>query len=454
MKTLINPRIYGVFYALLKRVPLLVFAGIIIHACSDMDEIGLDLIDTRAQMHSLDTLTIKAMTIPGDSIAMNLGSNNILGIINDPVFGKTRASIYTETRLFENNLYLGDDPVLDSIHLVLLYAGDYYGDLETFQYLEVYELAENIPDVDSLFSNIEVPHHPRIITRARSGFYFQPAPSDSIMVDSIMRPPQIRIPLSDAFGQKFIDANGTETFENVPKYLETFKGLLIKPNENVNGKGAMYSINMLSTVTSIELFYHTVEEDSVITHMRRFPINEFAQRSTRIEHFGYEDANPVLREQILNENQAMADSLLFSQSLGMLRINIDIPFVDELTDIPRLLINQAKLVIPVPDEYVTEALAPTQNLILLRIGEEGDLNLLDDYLVGSAYFGGRFDKDNMQYTFNISKYFQQLLDGTYPNDGLALVTQNITRDMSRVVLNGPGNQENPMRLVLFYSVFD
>ena len=108
MKTLINPRIYGVFYALLKRVPLLVFAGIIIHACSDMDEIGLDLIDTRAQMHSLDTLTIKAMTIPGDSIAMNLGSNNILGIINDPVFGKTRASIYTETRLSTNNLSLGE----------------------------------------------------------------------------------------------------------------------------------------------------------------------------------------------------------------------------------------------------------------------------------------------------------------------------------------------------------
>ncbi len=454
MKTLTNPRHRGVFFAPFKTVLVLATLLVFVHACDESDEIGLDLVDTRAQLHTLDTLTIRAMTIVDDSVAMNFGATNILGIINDPVFGKTRASIYTQTRLPMNNFSLGEDPELDSIHLVLSYTGNYYGALQTPQYLRVYELAESFPEADTLFSNLFIPHDPQLLTRARDGHRFVPAPIDSVMVDSIMQPPQIRVPLNFWLGQKYIDANDTEAFENVPGYLESFKGLYLMPDISPDGTGSKYQLNMLTTLTSLELYYRYSGEDTIMSRMQRFPINEFSKRTTRIEHFGYEEANEALRAQILHQDEQMADSLLFLQSLGLHRANIFLPYVDQLADIPKLLINKAELIVPVATEFVEDQLPASRELLLLRIDEDGDLQFLEDYHVGINYFGGRLDENKMQYRFNVTKYFQQLLDGEHPNDGLALVVAGASEDMSRVVLHGPGRTEEPMRLVLYYSVFD
>ncbi len=430
---------------------MLLFA---IHACTESDEIGLDLVDTRAQLHTLDTLTIQAMTIPDDSVAMNFGITNILGFINDPVFGKSRASIYTQTRLPMNNFSLGEELELDSLHLVLSYTGRYYGALQTFQYLKVFELAESFPEADTLFSNLYIPHDPQLLTGARDGHGFRPAPTDSVMVDSIMQPPQIRIPMNQWLGQKYIDANDSDAFENVPNYLEEFKGLYLEPSVNIDGPGSMFQHNMLTTLTCLELYYTYADEDTIMSRMQRFPINEFSKRTTRVEHFGYDDVHEALRAQILHQDQGMADSLLFLQSLGQHRANIHIPHVDELAGIPRLLINKAELVVPIATDYVSDTFPASRELLLLRIDEDGVLQFLEDYHVGINYFGGRLNENEMKYTFNISKYLQQVLDGVHPNDGLALVVAGASEDMSRVVLHGPGRTENPMRLVIYYSVFD
>ncbi len=457
MKTIILPRFYGVFFAFFKQLFLIVSLLLFVQACTDdPDEIGLDLYEMDGQfevkLEVLDTLTIEAVTAINDSMFISQAATNILGIINDPVFGKSRASIYTETRLPMNNLSLGEAPVLDSIHLVLIYSGDYYGKLQTFQNLQVYELSENFPEKDTLYSTLEIPHYPELITKDPTGFLFRPAPEDSIMVDTILQAPQIRIPLSDAFGQKFIDANDTETFANVPNYLETFKGLYITVEDDVDGMGSKFKLNMLANISSLELFYHN--EGDTIQHMRRFLINDFAKRATRMEHFEYDNAHELLRAQILEQDQSVADSLLFLQSLGALRANIQIPFFEAVADIPRLLINKAELVVPVAEGFASEELPLSKDLMLIRINEQGQLRLLDDYFVGASYFGGRLDEDKMQYTFNISMYFQQLLDGHFTNEELALLVGGLTDDMSRVVLHGPGRVDNPMRLVIYYSVFD
>ena len=216
----------------------------------------------------------------------------------------------------------------------------------------------------------------------------------------------------------------------------------------------MFQLHMLTTLTCLELYYTYEGEDTIMSRMQRFPINEFSKRTTRVEHFGYDEAHEALRAQILHQDQDMADSLLFLQSLGLHRANIQIPHVEQLADIPRLLINKAELVVPVASEYVSDAFPASRELLLLRIDEDGDLQFLEDYHVGINYFGGRLNENNMEYRFNISKYLQQVLDGVHPNDGLALVVAGASEDMSRVVLHGPGRAENPMRLVIYYSVFD
>ncbi len=453
MKTNRNPRYCGVFFvSILKKAMAAAALLFVFYSCTESDELGLDLVDNKVRLNTLDTLTVTAMTVPDDTLPMNLGNHNVLGMIDDPVFGRSRASIYTQTRLPENDLFLGDSPSLDSIHLVLAYTDGFYGTQQTHQTIQVYELSESFPDQDTLFSNIHIPYDPESITKDPEGFYFRPVPTDSVLVDTVLQPPQIRIPLSDEFGQRFIDANETAIYENVPNYLEEFKGLYITIDDEMDGLGSKYRMHMLTHMTSLELFYKT--EEDTLYQMQRYPINEFAKRSTRIEQFGYDDADQALRLQIEQEDQQMADSLLFVQSLGLLRANISFPFLEDLAGMPRLLINKAELVMPVDESFAVEHLPASEELLLLRMDETGELHFLDDYALGSGYFGGALDEDNMVYRFNISKHIQEVMDGARPNEKLAVVVVGSAANMSRVVLKGPGRAENPMHLMIYYTEFD
>lgn len=459
MKTKQNPRTRGVFFGLLKYAVLPALAMLLIFACSDADQIGLDLIESPARLEATDTITLQAHTLFDDSVATSISRMKVLGIIDDPVFGKTRSGIFTEFRMEGNEISLGENPQLDSIYLVLTYQGGYYGALGTPQTLFVYELDENFPDQDTLFSNQSVPFNPETITKNPDGFKLFPAPRDSVMIESVMRVPQIRIPLSTEYGQKFIDANGTEAFENVPNFLEVFKGLHITVDDYLpdgptdggeyKGKGSMFQIDMLHMITSLELFYHN-ENDTL---MMRFPINEFAKHFSQIEHFGYDDVNEVLREQVIDQNIGPGDSLLFLQSLGQVRTDIHFPFLDALPDEP-WLINKAELVVPVDAGFLNPLFSPPPQLILLRHKEEGGLTFVPDYALGFEYFGGQYDAGNNRYVFNITQYFQQLIDGIYPNLGMALMPSRTHDRPGRVVLNGPGRTDEPMKLILYYSVFD
>lgn len=459
MKTTQNPRSRGVFFDIIKKTVLLFVATLLTISCSEADQIGLDMIESPAQMFSTDTISLQAHTLRDDSVATSLSRLNVLGYVEDPVFGKTRSTIYTETRLLRNEISLGENPQLDSIYLILTYEGSYYGGLGTELTLQVYELSENFPEQDTLFSNFTIPHIPEPLTKDPNGFSFYPAPRDSILVDTVMRMPQIRVPLSDAFGQKFIDANGTETFVNVPQYLEKFKGLKIMIDDNLPdspiegdaflGRGSMFQIDMLQFFTAVELYYHN-DEDTLMT---RFPINEFANNFTHIEHFGFEDAHESLRAQIIDEDLTQGDSLLFLQSLGQVRTDIFFPFIDDLLD-EVWLINKAELVVPVEKEFINELFTVPPQLLLLRHLEDGELIPVTDYAMGPDYFGGQFDETNNRYVFNITQYFQELIDGKHPNLGLALTPFRAHERPGRAVFHGPGRMEEPMKLILYYSVFE
>lgn len=459
MKTIQNPRSRGVFFGLLKYMVLPFFAALSMFACSDADQIGLELIESPASLNATDTLTLQAYTLLDDSVATSISRMKVLGIIDDPVFGKTRSGIYSEIRMEGNEISLGENPQLDSIYLVLTYQGSHYGALGTPQTVFVYELSENFPEQDTLFSNQSVPFYPELITKNPEGFKLYPAPTDSVMIESVMRAPQIRIPLSQVYGQKFIDANGTEAFENVPNFLEVFKGFYVKVDDYLpdgptdggeyKGKGSMFQIDMLHPFTAVELFYHN-EEDTL---MMRFPINEFAKHFSETEHFGYDDAHEALRAQVVEQDLSVGDSLLFVQSLGQVRTDIQFPFLEELEDKP-WIINKAELIVPVQADLVSPLFPPPAQMLLLRHKEEGGLTFVSDYALGVEYFGGQYDAANSYYRFNITQYFQQMLDGTYPNLGLAMMPSRSHDRPGRVVFHGPGRSEEPMKLVLFYSVFE
>src|SRR5690606_33977804 len=75
-----------------------------------------------------DTLTLIAHTVREDSLRTDEMPDNLLGKMDDPIFGKSYASVYFQLRLLTNNVDLGSGVQLDSAVLMLRYSGK-YGDL-------------------------------------------------------------------------------------------------------------------------------------------------------------------------------------------------------------------------------------------------------------------------------------------------------------------------------------
>jgi hypothetical protein len=443
-----TPRTHGGFFSPLVNLFIIVALFLTWQSCEEPHTVGLDLIDDLASYSTTDTVTLSAFTLRDDSIPTNLGAQNLLGVMVDPVFGKVRASIYTQFRLPQNNFSLGEDPELDSIKLFLGYTGRYYGDLQTFQTISVYELSEHIPDVDTLYSNRSVERFPDPI----GSITMRPNPTDSVMIDTIAFPAHFVIPLSMEFGQKIVDANDTEYFENIPNFLDYFKGLYIGVDDDIEEGGSIFNINMYSPYTVMRLYYRNPED--TVSRFRNFRITEFTKRMTHVETFDFEMADPVLKAQVLEEQTQLGDSLLFVQSLGTVRADIRLPHIEKLAENSDVVINQARLVIPADTIFTEELFPAAQRLLLFRYDDDGEMQYLSDFNIGSSYFGGSYDATKKQYSFNITQHLQRVLNGELANNGLTLVVSGAAENAERIVLRGPGRAENAMRLELIYTIFD
>lgn len=445
-----------IFYPLLKKfllssLPILlaaIFFGSALHSCTEPDQLGLQFIDDQAMFKRTDTLSVVGFMEIDDSVPTNLSFQNLLGMMHDPVFGKTRASIVAEFRLPTNNFTLGTRPVLDSLVMGFHYTGDYAGNVETLQTVRVFELKENLPQGDRINSN----HPVQIYNTVVGERILRPAPRDSVLVDTIFRHPHFTMRLSDQLGQKIINANGTAAFRNVQNFLEYFKGLKVTVANDFNEGGAIFNIDMFGSFTSLTLYYHDAADTVRRQRTQSFRITSFAQRFTHVEHFDFQNANPFLR-QLLQTPQQTSDSLLFVKSLGGLRSRIRLPHLMNIAQMPNVTINQAKLIVPVDELFVTEGFDPAQFLHIYQITPQGAKLPIRDSGMDEEYFGGEYDPATKQFTFNITKHLQEVLKGVNPNNDLAIVVSGASDNARRVVFRGPGRQSNPLRVQIVYTSF-
>ncbi len=448
LKAINTPRFSGGFLGRSGNWFVTILVLLAMAACAEPDEIGLNLIDRRASFSTTDTISLKAYTALADSVPTNFSFQHILGVMNDPVFGKVKSEIFTEFRLPGNDFSLGVNPELDSIVLYLGYSGTYYGQLQTFQTIRVYELREAFPNKDTLFSNLFIPHYPEQIGQK----LLRPAPQDSVLVDTIMRAPHFSIRLNDAFGQKIINANGTDAFRDIPSFLEYFKGLYISVDDQINGVGSVFNINMYSFFTRLRVYYREAGETA---KHHDFYISEFTKHSGYFKEYGFEGANQFLLDQLgAHDPSELGDSLLFVQSMGKLRTKISFPFLDQLKEESGLIINQASLIIPVADGFSDEMFPAARRLALYRLNSDGQMMILSDMFLGEAYFGGIYSETGKHYKFNIARHLQSLLDGKIADYGLVLVISGSAESAERVVLKGPGVASESMRLDIVYTTFD
>lgn len=419
------------------------------YSCNnDPEEIGVDIQpeDEMLEVFYSDTITLRAYSQLVDSVKTDEVSRILSGSYLDPVFGLTTANFATQVFLSTTSVDFGDSPQLDSVVLALEYTsiqlqGDEeimaYGDTTTPQTYRVYELDEEL-DFDTSYYSNRIPVYKSqeigIITQALS-------PQDSVMVDTTLERAQLRIPLSNEFGNSLLSQ---DTITSNDSFIEVMKGLYVAVDPVIAG-GAIVFFDPLETYSRLILYYSNDEDDSLEYY---FNISSACARYNTYLH-DYDLADPLFLSQVQGDT-SLGKSQLYVQSMGGVSTTLTLPYINDLMD-KDIALNEASLIVTNKDQF-SEFDAPA-NLALLRLDDDDNLYFLDDqYIDGDDYFGGEYDEDTGEYTFRITQYLQNVLNTDTLSRKLLLSVSGASYFPNRLVMNGYDTTlQDRMRLKLIYT---
>ncbi len=443
-------RIFGTkFFSILSISSLITFT-----ACDESSVVGLD-VQPQGDLLNVsfqDTTTLITRTQKVDSLQTDESlitfSTVLLGVYNDPAFGKTSASVYTQLKLPSNIIFnsFGTNPVCDSIVLSLTYdAGIYYGKSDhKAQTVNVYQLLDELKSGEKRYSNKSLNYSSNDLAQ---NYSFIAQPLDSVAAEGKTLKPHLRIPLQTAFGQVLLDNQGTGNLANNAAFQSFLKGFYIT-TENTSGlasaEGNILHFRMGDAQSKVTIYYNSgLKYDLSLNGVSRF------------NHFGHDFtvADAYLQSQ-LSATPPAQDSIVFVQSLAGTKVKIEMPYLLEWLANGPVSINKAELVIKVNTDplYQLDTFAAPPDLVLFGISDDGSSYTLPDVFEGSNYFGGDYNSTTKEYRYNIGRYIQQVLTDGRKNNGLYLLASGGAVRANRVVVGGgSGTGGFKMKLNITYT---
>lgn len=402
----------------------------------------------------IDTVELHAHTRVDTNFRSSSLSRQLLGSFVDPRFGTTRAGLVTQVRLTASNIVDVPDLtglVADSIVLALAFDGaNYaYGNLDP-QVFRVHELDERL-SIDSIYRSNREPAIAGPDLMARRGGLVKPEPlrKPYILGDSL--DPQLRLRLSDALAQRFLQAFNTDAFASDNSFLDFFNGLYItvdNPGQAPYQGGLLY-FNLLSTASRLVFYYRdTNSAEPNLTHTLDFPINSNCVRYSVIEHDRTQAIDPGFAA-------ALADTMvnaerIYVQALAGTRAVIGMPSLSAFRDQPFVLA-KAELVMHV-DGSIYPYHQPPGQLILFRRNAAGNEAFLPDLIGGIGALDGNYRNEEREYRFNITRFVLGAINGEY-DPQLEVIPGSGGVTGNRTVLRGSAAAEDAMRLRLTFTSY-
>ncbi len=429
-------------------------------SCSDPTLVGAGLLeDDRADVGFSDTLSFSARSATRDSIrtyspfTSSQLPSYLFGNLNDPLLGRSAASIYAQVYPENNSPGFSENTVIDSIVLVLPYdiehfyaktAGEVFG-------IDVYQLAEVPLEDNEYFSNQELAVDPMPIGSAQvtvsvdSLEFTDYEGTDTVMV----KIPHCRIPVDDSVAGLLVGLD-PDVYESDSLFFDAFKGIHLRPGTENEG---MLSFDLLSENAGIYLYYR----DSLAGKPKRFLFDFDLQPTVRFVNFKHDyEGAPVAA---FLEEPKLGDSLIFIQGMNGLEARLEIPNV---TAMQGLVINKAELEVYAANlEEDESGFVPIQQLILNAPDSDGDLFVVDDIAIIQAqrrsledFFGGTPQTDPnggpTLYRMNITAHIQGVIDGEKENVlYIAPLEKAVTA--GRTILYGPGHPQYGIKLKLAFT---
>lgn len=406
---------------------------------NDTDTIGADFIGKRNgfDIRVTDATSLIVYSTQHDSFPTRSLSYYLLGDMNDPVLGRSKANIYAQFSIPANQFTLSGGTI-DSVILRLkpVFNNSYYGNISSPQEIGIYELKEQlINSTDSgYFSNrsyrISSPGNPSL--PAPIGYY-----SDKInMTDSTYETvngsnytiePHIRIKMSNAFVTKLQQAEQSGAFLSNDAFHNYINGLAIlsqTPESHIMpGDGALVNINLRSSVSAVVIYYH----NSSGSTKQEFPFLPTDLKTNQFFHKSNVTLKPNVNKQNPGEKyedyvNRVHSNECYIQSGGGIKTRILMPTILDLAKDNHIAIIGAELVFSVQDGFESDPVYKVPpNLWLQGSDSLGRITLLADFLevypyAPTDYYGGTYNGTTHQYKFNIIRHIQNIIN-TYKTSG-------------------------------------
>lgn len=429
---------------------------LLLAACNDPAAIDTDLIDQdRANVEFKNDFSLITTTVVEDSVQTFSIGNQLTdypcGLFNDPVFGETEASIYSQLRLVSVPDY--NNATFDSVVLSLAYADTgIYGDSTEQVSLGVYRLLEDMDGETDYYSDATFETE----NISLGTFEYLPRPNDSVdvnlyTIDSVRTArlaPHIRTKLDPLFGQEVFNFDST-TYSTNANFLEALKGVYLKPENDSKG---ISSFNLRSELSRLVVYY--TDNSGIPLEYSYF----FTDLSAKVVNFKHDYSGSIV-EPFLN-NSVDNDSLIFMQ--GMSGVNAKVT-IDDLEDLGDVIINKAELEvfvanIPEDDE---DLYAPINQIIIAEKNADDLLILVEDVnnaiiRADISVFGGILEEDTdnnlMKYSVNITTHLQDIISGVSNNE-IFIRSFPKASSLSRSVLYGANHDTYPIKLKVTYTIY-
>lgn len=404
-----------------------VLTGLIIYSsCTKVDttDLGNELIPAVDNVKTFETI-LDVQTdnfLFPDTTRITGSSLHALGIIgDDPEFGHTEAKIYSAfgpSSYGTNPFVVKDSVVIDSIVLSLAYGG-LYGDSNSIQRLEVYQIdpaPSNFTDSVYRINTNDFAVLPTVLGSKDVDFKTL---NDSLWYrdrkDTVKTINELRIRLDTSFGRQFVNYDTAVQYKTDSAFKTYFKGLAIKANNTISpAKNGLAYINLSSTTNTKLTFYTRVTNNGVIdTTTTVFAYNSGNQANliSRTPAHGYQT--------YLNNGTPNDDKVYIQSSPGSYA-TVKIPGLDTFKNVNRV-IHRAELVIEqIPSAQDNIYTAPSL-MFIDAINATGDSTfaIRNDFIYtgqGNGYdvanLGG--DLKNKKYVFNLTRYLQSVVTKHLP----------------------------------------
>ena len=373
--------------------------SLVFFTCTDPNTLGLDVHPSSEIIMFGDTTSFlwqTSETQSGDSIQTDEPSSLILGeITDDPIFGYSSSAFCTQILLLNNNIELGSNPIIDSVILSYSY-NDYYGELEAFNSIDVYSLEDDIYRDSIYYSSSD------LVSNFNQNWV------ENYKLNEGNN--SLRIKLKNEFGQEILNLGDAGVVDN-QVFLQSFKGISV----SAQSENTMLYLNANGVNTYLKLYYHNDASDTLSLDF------ELGGDAARLSLFNPKSINDI--------NQIDGDRYI--QSMGGSRLKVSLQNIDEIRDLLLgKMLNKVTLSFYVNDH--SDIYNPHNLLRLVKL-ENGLTLLLADAYEGSTHIGGNLE--NGRYEFNITLYFNEILQGNSNLYQLYLFSATPAENANRTVLS-------------------